>query len=39
MGPPMYGELRDFLAEHTSLIELTDDAGAGWPLPRSGRDA
>ena len=32
-----YAEAREFLAKHTDLIELTNDAGAGWPSPRHGR--
>lgn len=33
-----YAEAREFLAKHTDLVELTNDAG-GWPSPRSGKDA
>ncbi len=32
-----YGEAREYLAKHTKVVELSNDAGLAWRSRRSGR--
>ena len=35
--PQTYGETKDYLSRHTSVVELSDRDGAGWQSARRGR--